>query len=348
MIDVSELLKPIEGDKPCGQDLSYEPAFQELESIMKGKPETQFSPAEEPNWKLLRERCLELWPRSKDLRLVTALSLAGLKTEGLPAFSECLALLKGMLEQFWDSCYPLLDPADNNDPTQRLNIIAALATPMGTFGDPMRLLERLAETPLAVSTQMGRFAYADILRSESGTAAPDGSAAPGAEQITAAFRDTDPDTLQAVSRAVGDSLQLALDIDSILTDKVGAEKAPDLDALPNQLREMHKRLATFAGGVVSEASAVGAGESSQPAEAAAASGAPRAISGEIQSRQDVVRMLEKICGYYQKHEPSSPVPYILKRAQRLAAMDFMEIIGDLSPDSVKDIQRITGETPAES
>ena len=65
------------------------------------------------------------------------------------------------------------------------------------------------------------------------------------------------------------------------------------------------------------------------------------------SRADVVRMLDKICEYYKREEPSSPVPYILKRAQRLAEMDFMAIIDDLSPDSVKEIQRITGEKPKE-
>jgi len=347
MIDVQELLKSIPGDKPCGEDLSYNPRFQELETIMKGRPETQFSAAEEPDWTLLRERCLELWPRSKDLRLVTALSLAALKTDGLPAFNGSLALLKGLLEQYWDSLYPLLDPADNNDPTQRLNIITALATPKGTFGDPMRLLERLAEAPLASSARMGRFSFADILKSESKAAAPNEQAAPNAEQIAAAFRDTDPEVLQAISRAVAGSLRLVQEIDAFLTEKVGSEKAPDLDQLSNQLKEMQKRLTAYTpGNVVSEAPSANGG-AFRPEAAVVSSSAASAVAGEIQSRQDVVRMLEKICDYYKRQEPSSPVPYVLRRAQRLAAMDFMEIVNDLSPDSVKEIQRITGEKPKE-
>ncbi|HEV2456208.1 MAG TPA: type VI secretion system ImpA family N-terminal domain-containing protein, partial [Verrucomicrobiae bacterium] len=48
MINAEELLKPISADKPCGEDLSYDAGFQELEVLMKGKPETQFSAAEEP------------------------------------------------------------------------------------------------------------------------------------------------------------------------------------------------------------------------------------------------------------------------------------------------------------
>ena len=238
MINAEELLKPIAGEKPCGEDLSYDPGFQELETIMKGKPETQFSAAEDPDWKLLQDRCLELWPRSKDLRLATALTLAVVKSDGLPGFREGLALVKGMIEQHWDSFYPQLDPADGNDPTQRVNIIAALATPMGTFGDPMRLLERLAEAPLASSTRMGRISYSDIVKSETGATNPDGSATASAEQIEAAFQDTDPDTLAAITQAVTDSLRLAQEIDKLLTEKVGADKAPDLDQLPKQLAEM--------------------------------------------------------------------------------------------------------------
>ncbi|HEV2392519.1 MAG TPA: type VI secretion system protein TssA [Verrucomicrobiae bacterium] len=343
MVSAEELLKPISAEKTCGEDLSYEPAFQELEVLMRGKAETQFSPAEAPDWKALQERCLELWPRSKDLRLATALSLASLKTGGLPAFREGLALIKGLIEQYWDGVYPLLDPSDNNDPTQRVNIIAALASPVGTFGDPMRLLERLREAPLANSAQMGRFGLADILRSETGEAGPDGKAAASPAQIEAAFRDSNPEELQAVYQAAADSASLAAAIDEFLTKTLGSDKAPDLTALPAELKEIQKRMAPYVAGATAPAPEEGNGEA-----ATGGTGAARqAISGDIQSRQDVVRVIGKICEYYARQEPSSPVPYVLKRAQRLAAMDFMQIIDDLSPESVKEIQRITGEKPAD-
>lgn len=344
MINAEELLKPISDEKPCGEDLSYDPGFQELETIMRGKPETQFSAAEDPDWRLLRDRCLELWERSKDLRLATTLSLAALKTDGLPALSEGLALVKGLLERYWDTCQPLLDPSDNNDPTLRVNTIAAMATPVGTFGDPMRMLERLRQAPLASSVQMGQYGLGDILASETGAEGPDGKPPVPAAQIEAAFRDTKPEVLEANIQAVNDSIQLVKDIDALLTNTIGADKAPDLEALPAQLREMQKRLAPYsAAGPAPEEGAV---EGGAPA-AAGAVPAAKAISGEIQSREDVVKMLDKICDYFRKAEPSSPVPYILKRAQRLVRMDFMQIIDDMSPDSVKEIQRITGETPTE-
>lgn len=341
MIKAEELLNRIAEDKPCGEDVSYDPAFQELETLLKGKPEDPFAgtKAEDPDWKLLRARCLELWPRSKNLRLATALSLAVLKTDGLPAFRESLALLKGLLEQYWATCYPLLDAADNNDPTERVNIIASLAAPVGTAGDPMKLLERLRQVPLANSAQVGRFSMEDILRSETGQARPDGQPAPPASLIEAAFKDTKPADLETLYQAATDSIVLAQEIDNFLTKTLGASNAPDLSLLPRELAEVQKRLAPY----------VPAGRAA-PGEPGAVSSngvAAQPISGEIQSRQDVVRMLEKMCDYYKRREPSSPVPYVLKRAQRLAEMDFMQIIDDMSPDSVKEIQKITGDKPKE-
>jgi type VI secretion system protein ImpA len=342
MINAEELLKPISGEKPCGEDLSYDPGIQELETLMKGKPETQFSAAEPPDWKTLNERCLELWARSKDLRVATTLSLASLKMDGLPAFRESLAVVKGLFEVHWDTFYPLLDPSDNNDPTQRVNLIAALATPLATYGDPMRLLERLREAPLTDSRQIGRFSLSDIANSETGTAGADGKPAIAASQIEAAFRDTNPETLQKLNQAVADSIQLVKDIDTFLTNKIGADKSPDLTELPKQLLEIQKRLAPYAGGPAAEA---GSADGADGGTAGAAPGPGKAISGEVQSRQDVIRMLDKICEYYRRHEPSSPVPFILQRAQRWAEMDFMQIIGDVTPDALGEIQKITGDKP---
>ncbi len=339
MISAQELLRPVSEEKPCGDDLSYDPALQELDILMKGKEETQFSAAEEPNWKALRENCLELWPRSKDLRIATALCLAELQTDGLPGFHESLALLNGLLERYWDTVYPLLDPEDNNDPTQRVNIIAALATPIATFGDPMRVLERLREAPLTNSVQMGRFSLADLLHSESGETGPDQKPPPAPAQIEAAFRDTKPEALIAIHQAVTGSLALVGQIDSFLTRKLGADKAPDLALLPKELGEVQKRLTPYLPAVAAP-SGEGSGPVAEPGQASRP-----AISSDITSRQDVVRTLEKLCEYYARVEPSSPVPYVLKRAQRLAQMDFMQIIDDLSPDALKEIQRVTGEKP---
>lgn len=347
MKTLEELLKPCAPEQPCGKDISYDPAFQELDGLIQGKPESVMGdkviPAEPPDWKTLRERCEKLWAGSKDLRVAADLTLAELNLNGVPGFRDGLALIKALVEQYWDTVYPLLDPTDNNDPTQRVNIISAVAMPVGTYQDPMRFLERLREAPLTNSRQFGRISTADMLLSESGEPAPDGQTVLSKSQIEAAFRDTPKEELEALNGAFKEAISLAEGIDDALTKVLGAGQAPNLELLPKELAAIQARLAPYLpAGAVPTAAAGG----SAPATAAAGP-AGQAITGDIQSRADVVRMIDKICDYYKRSEPSSPVPHLLGRAKRLVDKNFMEIIGDLNPEAVKEIQRITGETPKE-
>ncbi len=340
MFSAEDLLKPISEAEPCGIDLSYDPALQELEVLARGKPETQFSSAEAPDWKELRTRCLHLFSQSKDLRVAVTLSVALLVLEGLPSFRESLALIHGLLTKFWNSIHPQLEPADDNDPLQRMNIIATLATPLGTYGDPLRVIEHLRAAPLCSSIQMGRHSYSDILHAEAGDS--QGSTTPA--QIEAAFRDSDPEKIGEIYRALGESIQITEEMDEFLTATVGASQAPDLSPLVNELKGIRKRIARFVSftQAVTMNEPVESSAADTPARNAPAPGTP--ISGEIRSRADVIKMIEKICSYYSQYEPSSPVPLILRRAARIAEMDFMQIIQDLSPDAIPQIRGITGES----
>lgn len=339
MIAAEELLKPVSEVAPCGTDLSEEASLQELETLARGKPETQFSAAEPPDWKEVQARCSELFNRSKDLRVVMILSVALLELEGLPGFRESLALLKGLLERYWTAVHPQLDPLDNNDPLQRMNIIASLATPVGTFGDPFHILERLRAAPLCDSVQMGRYGLADIIRAEAGVQSGGDKPTATMPQIEAAFRDSNPEQLGQIHRVLSDSVALVQGIDEFITRTVGAANAPDLAPLSNELVAMQKRVAPYlpAGTVLADQAGV-----VLPSGIPAQTTVP--VPGDIRSRADVVKMLAKICDYYAQAEPSSPVPLVLKRAARLAEMDFLQIVKDLAPDALGQVRGVTGET----
>jgi type VI secretion system protein ImpA len=339
MIVAEELLKPITDESPCGEDLSNDASLQELETMARGKEETQFSSAEPPNWKKLQGRCLELFGRSKDLRIVMTLAVTCLELDGLPGFREILFLVKGLLERFWPTVHPQLDPADNYDPLQRMNIVASLAMPIGTYGDPLRILERLRAVPLCNSVQMGRFSLGDILRAQAGTAARDDKPAVTMPQIESGFRDSKPEELDETIRLLNECTTLVQGIDESITNSVGAANAPDLTPLSAELVAMRSRVAPY----VKTEVANGVGPA-LIAETDRAAGQPGfSTDGEIRSREEVVKLLQKICRYYDRTEPSSPVPLMLKRAARLAGMDFMQIIQDLSPDAITQIRTITGE-----
>jgi len=344
MINAEELLKPVAAEAPCGEDLSYDVGLQELETMARGKEETQFSAAEPPDWKKLQARCLELFGRSKDLRIAITLGTAALELDGLAGFRETLVLVKGLISNYWTTVYPQLDPADDNDPLQRMNIIATLATPVGTFGDTVKFLERLRAIPLSKSVQLGSFNFGDILRAESGGPAQGDKPAPTISQIEAGFRDSKPEELRETLRLLDECISLAQSIDELITSTVGPARAPDLAPLSGELVGMRNRVAPYLQGeaVTVAPEAVSAIAAEQPS-----AGRALTLDGEIRSREDVVKLLHKVCQYYDRAEPSSPVPLILKRAIRLAGMDFMEIINDLTPDAISQIRTVTGEKPEE-
>jgi len=126
---------------------------------------------------------------------------------------------------------------------------------------------------------------------------------------------------------------------------VGAKQAPDLTPLSAELTAMRSRVAPF---IKAGATAVAGGDLASTTEAQGNEGTQAfSLEGEIRSREDVLTLLQKICQYYDRTEPSSPVPLVLKRAARLAEMDFMQIMQDLSPDAISQIRIVTGEKEEE-
>jgi len=133
---IEKLLQPVSPEQPCGPDLSNDPRFDELETILKGKPEVEVGsvrkPAEPPDWISLKAKCTEFLGKSKHLRVAMMLCGSLVKTGGLAGFRDGVQFLRELLEQYWPTVYPMLDPTDNNDPTQRLNILSALTMPLGS------------------------------------------------------------------------------------------------------------------------------------------------------------------------------------------------------------------------
>ena len=65
-------------------------------------------------------------------------------------------------------------------------------------------------------------------------------------------------------------------------------------------------------------------------------------SGAIQSREDAIRTLQRVCDWIERNEPSHPAPLLIQRAQRLMKKNFIEIIRDLVPDGLGQIEKLAG------
>jgi len=342
MINVEDLLQPVSPEKPAGDDLTYDTAMQELDKALQGKPETQFSAAEEPNWKEILRLSTDLSKRSKNLRVGVILTLALLKTEGMTGFRDGMVLLQKSAEQYWDVIYPLLDPEDNNDPTERVNILAGLLTPSGPpADDPIQFHRRLKQAPLCQSPRLGRFGFQDFAGPASEA---EGDKKADSQQVEAAFRDTPQEFLEGVHKAIQESIAAAESLDAYLTQAIGNSRAPDWMPLIGVLKELDKCLAPYLPQGMVEAGAE-AGTPAATSVAGVAGPAAASIPGTINSRQDVVKALERICDFYARTEPSSPIPLLLQRAQRLAGLNFLEIMKDMAPDSLMQVNLVAGIKP---
>jgi type VI secretion system protein ImpA len=349
--DIQNLLSEISAEAPCGEDISYDQAYLALEHLLQprqtgggvlGQEET----AEEPNWREIYEKSCELMGRSKDLRVGTYLAIALLKLNGISGLRDGLSLLSGMLERFWDHLYPQLDPDDNNDPLERINIMQSLSPASVSEQDPIKLRQRLCEIPLCNSASMGRFSYRDIqvARGEISSSSDQDAKVPDMSVIEAAFQDTATIELQETFEALDDANGHVTEILGIFSERASQVQTPNFSGLQALLANIQKIVQGYLakrglGGPLDETL-------DQVPNEQEGGGVP--LSGDIRSRNDALAAMEKVCQYFERHEPSSPIPLLLRRAQKLVDKNFLDVIRDVCPDAMGTVQAIGGVSDSDS
>jgi type VI secretion system protein ImpA len=344
IVDVDGLLQELEADAPCGPNLEYDPAFMELEQDVLGKPEVQYGDtvvaAVPPEWKLVKKQALDLLGRTRDLRVAMMLLRSLLALHAMPGFADGMRLIERLVEERWDSVHPELDPDDDNDPTLRINSLAQLV-------DPASVLRDLRETAFIMLPGLGPLSLRVLDQANGDAPVPEGQRALSKESIQAALADVSDEALQSATSAVFQSLESVQNLEAALTRQVGSSNALSLDALVRQLRRAADLLATRSPAAREEPAGAADAQAGDSEPGAAAVPRAAGISGDIANRADVVRMLDKILAYYQRHEPSSPVPMLLERAKRLTPMSFMEVMENLAPDSLEQLYVIRGPLPGQ-
>jgi type VI secretion system protein ImpA len=332
MLDVGTVLAETRELPPCGPNLEHDLSFFELEEAARGKPEQRtgdaVKPAEDPSWPKVIDRAQALLHRSKDLRVAVHLTRALTCTEGLPGLATGLGLIHGLMERYWDGIHPVLEADRGDDPTERLNALAPLI-------DTEVIVKDLRDAYLVNTREQGQVQARDIevaLGRLTPRAADQGAAKSiGQLQalIGAAFASD-----RSVPSAVREAHDHAAAIQALLNERLGGARALDLAPLVQPLQCLAEAC-DGALGVKSEPDIAGQAESGEAARPAA--------TGEIRSRDDAVQMLELVCAYLERHEPSNPAPLFIRRAQRLIKKNFLEIVRDLMPDSLSQLEKLAGE-----
>jgi type VI secretion system protein VasJ len=103
---LEDVSRPISGDDPVGEDISYDDDFQALKDVIDQISSVNPEGVDYDYIAATSQRLLG--QKSKDLRVSTYLALALAKTEGYRGLLEGLLAQKLLMEGFWEVMYPPL------------------------------------------------------------------------------------------------------------------------------------------------------------------------------------------------------------------------------------------------
>lgn len=324
----------LSAQSPCGEDLEYDEQFMALARAVVGKPEQQYGDtviaAEKPDWREVERVADELMMRTKDVRVCVLLIRALTQNQGAPGLAAGLGVLHALLKQYWDEIHPRLRLDGEDDPYMRISAIAELAHFPGLIRDIRHAV--LIKTPIG-----------PILVKEAENVLENGLSENGVsrQQLLGlagdAWRESQPSLLGF------DEARAMLGLIGVLcTEKFGERQSPDLSSLTSLLARLTAVLPRASVGDQDSQTLAAL----QPAPLLGVEKAQQTVGigqiSQISSRQDVLRALDAACRYLEENEPTNPAPLLIKRAQRLMTLDFMEIMMDLAPDSVGQVSLVTG------
>jgi type VI secretion system protein ImpA len=339
-VDVQDLLSPVSGEDPLGPDLGNSAEYAEFiqrvqdpgAAVVDGADDADDDPA---FWRKTITDAEGLLRQSKDIWIAVYLAMALVKASELSGLAQGLAIIRGLIERYSDQMHPRKDP-DDLFPIQQINALGELAG--------SRFLKAIRKSKYCESSRFGVYTVRDFLiaagHMQASNRAPNGDLS----AIKSAFEDFKNQSsakCTVLLSAIEESGKHVNIISEYIRTRCGPEHWDDLIELSLMLRRALEFGTGTGMGRVTESGV----SNIDSVEAALKSPAGMLGDGTIQSREDVRRALQRICDYYERNEPASPVPVLAKRAMKLVSMDFMQVVRDLLPEQISTIEKLGGIEP---
>ena len=327
LMKVEELCKPVSVESPCGEDLVYDPDFMQLQTDLEPPQERMIGAAttKEPNWREIAARSEALFSRTKDLRVAVWLTRAWTRRDGLIGLVSGLYLINDLITLYWKDMHPR-SAEDENDFRMKLNTLSEI----GHY----EILVRDVQSIVLVF-QYDKMAIRDILIVLGKIRVANHSSGYTQAQIVAMFHDQGNGTaINDLRNGLTEALGTLLEIQSFLKQPENGEQLLDFKKLTTATLEPILNLCKSDYELNQEV-----GEKpSLPAGAAVEK--TTTTSGEIRNREDIARILESVCKYIERTEPTNPVSLIIRLAQTLMTKNFLEIIEAIPPEDMKVFKKI--------
>lgn len=354
--DISSMLTELPNGR-SGENCEYDSLYLELEAmavpVAGQEMGEEVTEGRDADFRKLQQSCEILWKKTRDLRVAAYFTIADFCNNGLDGLEQGLTLIDYLVSNMWDEVYPQLDPDDDNDPTERINSLAMISPKQGAFGDPIMFMNRVRGVKL---TNELPYTLRDYLIAQ-------GILDKGDEELDAAF-------MQAQIRALPyeemeEKLKLALRIVELLAgiaktvnEKVGQTGYLSFDSLEGELRHLKKFYESVCSQMhVNSEAKTDVEEAVSEKEMQIQSG-KRVVqttakitdiaSLQIINRSDALVLIRKCSDYFSKAEPTSPLPYLLNRALRMADMNFVDILAEIDQNSLDKVKEQLGVLPTNS
>jgi type VI secretion system ImpA family protein len=329
-IALEKLLSPVSDEAPSGEDLAYDPERSEIEQAFESSVSVDTTGAAtaetEVDWRRIIGLIERQSARTKDLWLAVYLCRAAAKNGDLGLIVTGAEFLAGLCDTFWESAHPQIDEYG----------FQGRKTPCESLARRAEFLGPLRRVPVLSHPRLGAFSGDDLERFA--TAA---EAAEGYGVFRAALSETPEEALQAAVQrfdAIGAAIRR---VDAVLMEKAEGDTGANFATTYQTLKELREAVLKFCSAPVvaqEEPEPEADGISDAPTGAAPT---PRTrLSGEIGSREDVLKALDAISDYYRRNEPTSPVPLVLKRAREWVNRDFLDLLTDIAPDALGEAKKL--------
>jgi type VI secretion system protein ImpA len=350
--DLDSLLAPIPGDLPQGtdprEDFSPRSAYSRLRDARSNArdaerqaeapdPDAPSPPDPGPLWRALRELGVAtLTETAKDLEVAAWVTEALVRSNGLSGLCAGTRLIVGLAERYWDDIFPL--PDDYGMET-RVAPVTGLNGREGN-GSLMQPIHRLVLFERPDGSSVAFYQY----RASAALSSLDPQRREQRIQAgTIAFEDLEKDArttgLRSLTRLrdeAAEALQAWEEMAALLDDKAGAD-APSTSHVRDLLREILEIATRYAPPVAADAAGAAAA-APEPASGGMVASGGVGVSGlavsasQLATREDALRTLENIAGYFRKTEPHSPLSYTLDEAVRRGRLTWPELMEEIVAD----------------
>ncbi|WLQ17110.1 type VI secretion system protein TssA [Hahella aquimaris] len=352
IIELEPFFSPISDENPSGTDLRDEndsdfsaakAARRKVVSLAKA---ARFDANGElelvEQWREIRRLAPTILKRkSKDLEVAAWFTEALLKLEGFTGLRDGLQIIKGLVENFWDTVYPL---PDEDGVETRIYPLISLNGEDGTG----TLVLPIKNTPLTDDTEnvltltsYGRLQDALNIEDPEERIRRFEELSLSEDIVNQQLLTVSPDKAQNIYEDIQEALALWQEIGELVDAKCsesGSKASLPTSGVKNALQEveeLYKRL--MKNKLLSDDEVAPVQSDGGQAGGSTGGGGAQQMRGGVahgpfRSREDAINHLLVIAEYFRKTEPHSPLCGAIERVANWGRMSIQELLMELIPD----------------